>query len=468
MLLERFTTPGLAHYSYLVACEESGVAAVVDPRRDVDEYVRFAADRGLDIRLVLETHIHADYASGALELATLTGAELALSAYDEGEQYDVGFPHRELRDGETLELGSVRIEVLHTPGHTPEHLSFLVSDRAEDPDRRALLSGDFLFVGSLGRPDLLGEGEAAALAGRLFRSVREKLAPLPDDVEVHPAHGAGSLCGAGMSGRAESTLGFERISNPYLNPDLGKDAFIDRILATAPPFPAYYLRMKRLNADGPPPATELLERRRLDCSEAHRLVEEKGAVVVDVRDQLEFGVGHVRGAFGIGYGPGLSTWAPWVVPYDRPLVLQPATPGGADGAIRALLRVGLDRIEGWFQGTPAECSDAGFEIQKLPQIGPQELADEVAAGEVTLIDVRSEKEWAMGHAEGATHIPVHAIVDRLDELGPTDTSLAIQCGSGYRSTIVASLLQQRGYDFVVNASGGMQAWAKSGQATITD
>jgi len=274
MLLERFEDKGLAHYSYALGCESAGIVAIVDPRRDVDVYREFAHHRGLRITHVLETHIHADFASGARELAECTGAELWLSAYDAGELYEVAFPHHRMHDAEALTLGNVRIEARHTPGHTPEHLAFLGFELARAPTTPAvMLSGDFLFVGSLGRPDLIGEHAKVALANALYNSVTQVLPSLPDGLEIHPAHGAGSMCGSGMSARPMSTLGFERVANPYLRAGLGRDAFVAEILGHVPPFPPYYKRMKQLNARGP--ATLDLPRglKSIDAHEFHALVD---------------------------------------------------------------------------------------------------------------------------------------------------------------------------------------------------
>jgi hydroxyacylglutathione hydrolase len=463
MLFERFEDSGLSQFSYAVGCPGAEAVAIVDPRRDVDVYETFAADRNVEITHVLETHVHADFASGARELAERTGASLCLSAYDEGEKYDVQFPHRELEDGSTLDLGSVRIRALHTPGHTPEHLSFLVYDTHRSADvPEVMLSGDFLFVGSLGRPDLLGEESKRELARRLFASVREKLAPLPDGLEVHPGHGAGSMCGAGMSARPLTTLGFERVANPYLDPGLTEQAFVEKILGSAPPFPPYYRRMKTLNAEGPPILGDLPGRDPIPVEEFHALVE-AGNVVVDLRDQLAFGGGHVPGALGIGVDGSLSTWAAWVVPYDQPILLIPETPFAVDPAVRALVRVGLDRIRGWLEGGMNAWRQEGLPIATLPQMSIPELARALESRDpVDVLDVRADGEWSAGHIEGAIHVHGGLLEDRLDEVPRNGRPLAVICGSGYRSTVAASVLKRAGFGDVRNVPGGMRAWRSAG------
>lgn len=467
MLFERFEDSGLSQFSYAVGCPGAGAIAIVDPRRDVDVYETFAADRGVEITHVLETHIHADFASGARELAERTGAALCLSAYDEGEKYEVAFPHRELEDGSTIEIGSVRIQALHTPGHTPEHLSFLAFDTHRSPDvPEVMLSGDFLFVGSLGRPDLLGEESKRDLARRLFASVRGKLAPLPDGLEVHPGHGAGSMCGAGMSARPLSTLGFERVANPYLDPGLSEDAFVEKILGSAPPFPPYYRRMKTLNSAGPAILGDLPGRDAIPVEEFHALVE-AGNVVVDLRDQLAFGGAHVPGALGIGVDGSLSTWAAWVVPYDQPILLVAETPFAVDPAVRALVRVGLDRIRGWLEGGMNAWRQEGLPIATLPQMSIPELAAALErGGAVDLLDVRGDAEWSGGHIDGAVHVHGGLLEDRLGEVPRNGRPLAVICGSGYRSTVAASVLKRAGFEDVRNVPGGMRAWRSAGLQVV--
>ncbi|MGH9314855.1 MAG: MBL fold metallo-hydrolase [Vicinamibacterales bacterium] len=468
MLFERFEDRGLSQYSYAVGCARAGVVAIVDPRRDVDVYLDVAAAKKVRITHVLETHIHADFASGARELAERAGAQYRPSGHDRGETYEVRVPHEDLRDGDAIELGSARLVARHTPGHTPEHLSFLVYDTARARDVPQLfLTGDFLFVGSLGRPDLLGEAAKAALAHQLFDSVRERVADLPDGVEVHPGHGAGSMCGAGMSERPMSTLGFERIANPYFNRRLSRDEFVHKILTSVPPFPPYYARMKALNAEGPPILNGLPG---LEPTPAARFrdLANRGHVVIDLRDQIGFGGGHIPAAFGIGAGQNLSTWASWVVPYETPILLVAGDPQLIPDAIRSLVRVGLDQVVGYLDGGMMSWTSAGFPTVTIEQVTPEVLRERLAGDRtLTMLDVRSEAEFQGGHIDGAIHIMGGALNDRVDELrgrGP----IAVTCGTGYRSTVAASVLERAGITDVINLTGGMTAWVRAGLPVRTD
>ncbi len=468
MLFETFEEKGLAQFSYAVGCPAAGEMAVIDPRRDTDIYLDFAAAQGLRISHVLETHIHADYASGARELAERTGAALWLSAYDQGEIFEVGFPHREARDGDELRIGSVKIQAVHTPGHTPEHLSFLVYDGSRSLEVPLLmLTGDFLFVGSLGRPDLLGEEAKRELASRLFDSVRGKLAGLPDGLEIRPAHGAGSLCGAGMSGRPLSTLGYERATNPYLDPRLSRQEFIESILGSVPPFPDYYRRMKALNSVGAPsragrsPMPAMLPAELRDAIAA-------GHQVVDLRDPGAFGAGHIPGSLGIGAGPSFLVWAPWVVSYDAPVLLVAPDQETAVQAQRELARVGLDDVRGWLLGGITGAggwAEAGLPLATLPQVTPEELAGTLrSADAVQVVDVRGRTEWDRGHIPEAIHLPLAELALRSGELN--GKPLALVCGSGYRSTLAAGVLERSGFHHLHNVIGGMTAWKGAGLPTV--
>ncbi|MCI0651355.1 MAG: MBL fold metallo-hydrolase [Planctomycetes bacterium] len=461
MLFQRFEESGLSHYSYALGCAGAGEIAVVDPRRDVDEYLAYAEQQGVRIAHVLETHIHADFASGARELAERAGATLWESGYDRGERYEIAFAHRDLGDGDEVAIGSVRIRALHTPGHTPEHLSFLVFDTARARDVPLLmLSGDFLFVGSLGRPDLLGEEAKRELAAKLFASVRGKLRDLPDGLEVHPAHGAGSLCGAGMTARAYTTLGFERISNPYLAPSLTEKEFIARILESVPLFPDYYRRMKALNAAGPPLLGGVPGQRAIAAGRFREFVDQ-GHVVIDLRDALAFSGGHIPGAFGIGAGTSAGVWASWVVPYDAPLLLVAADAKEAESATRMLVRVGLDGVAGFLAGGISAWRAAGLPLRQTQMMQVDELAAALGRGaRLRVLDVRSAAEWKSGHITGAEHSFAGTIAAEAARLREKGGPLAIICGSGYRSTVAASVLERAGILDSINVIGGMTAWRR--------
>ncbi len=453
---------GCRRYSYAVGCEAAGTIAIVDPRRDLDVFLEFAHTRDLRITHVLETHIHADFASGARELAERTGAELWLSAYDDGELYEVAFPHRPMHDGEALTLGRVRLEARHTPGHTPEHLSFLGFDMARAPTvPQILLSGDFLFVGSLGRPDLIGEAATLRLAGELYDSVTRVLPPLGDLLEIHPAHGAGSMCGSGMSARPMSTLGYERIANPYLRKGLSREQFIAEILEHVPPFPPYYTRMKVLNSRGAPGVDPLPGLEPLPAREFHARIR-SGCVVIDLRDQLSFGAGHVPGAFGIGAAGSLSMWAAWVVPYETPLLLVASDAAQADEAVRALVRVGLDGVEGYLDGGMESWMAAGYDVAHTRQAAANDVAGDMRRGHLQVLDVRSDEEWKSGHVPHATHLMAGYLAERAWSLPREGTTLAIMCATGYRSTVAASVLERAGFTNLLNVTGGMGAWQHAG------
>lgn len=462
MLFEQFEVKGLSHYSYAVGCESCKQMILVDPKRDIDTYIGFAERQNMTISHVLETHIHADYASGALELATRTGARIFLSAYDKDEAYEATFPHEELRDGDAIEVGTIGFKVMHTPGHTPEHISFLVFDHDSSKEvARFLLSGDFLFVGSLGRPDLLGEDTKRQLAEGLFESVKNKLASLPDGLEVYPAHGAGSLCGSGMGGRPHSTLGFERVANPYLDDSLTKEQFIERILNSAPPYPDYYQRMKKINSKGPTMLNGLPGLQAIDVNQFRKLVE-SNYTVIDLRDHLSFGAGHIPGSYGIGAGPSLSVWASWVAPYEKPILLVAPDAESVAPAVRELVRVGLDDIKGYLKGGMESWIVKGYAIQKIPQLSVTELNRYLQNGdEIEVLDVRTDEEWESGHIKGARHIMGGEIDKNLSDIPGNNKKLAVICDSGYRSTVAASILQQHGFDSVFNVTGGMGAWQEA-------
>jgi len=467
MLFERISEPGLSQYSYIVGCQGAKQIAVVDPMRDIDVYIDFAQSRGVEISHVLETHIHADFASGARELAERTGAALCLSAYDEGEQFEVAYPHRKMRDGDTIDIGGARLVGFHTPGHTPEHMSWLVYDLHRSPETpMAMLSGDFLFVGSLGRPDLLGPEETEGLTRKLYASV-QSIAALPDSMEIHPGHGAGSMCGAGMSGRPMSTLGYERIANPMLDSSLNEDAFVEKMLCNLPPRPAYYTRMKELNSRGPATLGPISAGPAITPADVEDQIAQ-GHILIDLRSQTDFGRCHVPGSICIGIGKSFSTWAAWMLPPDTPLILAAESTNDVETAVRGLVRVGLDNVAGHITGGVQAWIDSGLRTDRHDVIPSSELQERLAMGEpLCVLDVRSDAEWNAGHIPEAEHVPLPDLPNRIDQFRNRGPVVAV-CGGGYRSTIAASLLQKAGVEVVLDQLGGMAAWNRAGCSTTTE
>jgi hydroxyacylglutathione hydrolase len=446
MKIERFEVAGLAQYSYVVS--DRGEAVVIDPIRDVERYVEYAEREGLRIRAVVETHIHADFAAGSLALVETTGAELALSGYDDGERYVYAMSHRRLMDGDAVTVGGVRLEALFTPGHTPEHMSFLLRD--ESGELRAIFSGDFLFAGALGRPDLLGEEAKIGLARELYKSVRERIAALPDELAVYPGHGAGSLCGAGMSDRAETTIGHERRTNPFFG--YGEEEFVDRILASVPPMPSYYPRMKELNANGAPVLRELPGGVALSAAQLDEL--RADATLLDVRDIEAFAHGHLNGAINLGVDGNLSTWAGWLLDPTKPIVL--IGDGSDEEAARiALVRVGLDSIVGHLEGGMRTWLEAGMPVETTDEMAASQVIQQL--GKLLVLDVRNDSEFAHGSISGARHIALGELAGRLGELERGRPVVTV-CESGYRAGAAASLLQAAGLEGVSTMTGGMAAW----------
>ena len=446
----RFFDEGLAQASYLLACTRTRRAVVIDPRRDIEEYLGVAAGQGLTITHAIETHVHADFVSGARELAAL-GADVV-----SGPGAWLRFDHDERGDGDVLHIGDVQLTFLHTPGHTPEHISIL----AREPGEAArVFTGDTLFVGAVGRPDLLGEAVAHQLAQDLHQSLFGKLLTLDDDVEVHPAHGAGSLCGAGIGSASLSTIGHERRRNPLLQ-YRSRDEFVTAVLGDLPETPPYFARMKRVNRDGPPVlglSTVALPPLITPAAAADRIA--AGAWMLDVRPAVEYGRGHVPGAINLGPGAKLGYWAGWIVPEDaRVILMLDGGPRHAAEVRRQLLRVGLDAIEGMVDGGFAGWRAASLPVHTLQQISAIELRTRVShPSSMTLLDVRSPQEWKAGHIPGAVHMPVGEIASRVHEI-PRGTLVATLCEGGYRSALAASLLERYGFASVANVTEGMGAW----------
>jgi len=448
-MFQRHFDEGLAQCSYLMACERTREAIVIDPRRDVAAYVEAAERHGLRIVYAIETHIHADFVSGSRELAAVGARVIG------GPGSALGFDFHEARDGETLRVGDIGLRFLHTPGHTPEHISIAV----EAPDAPArVFTGDTLFVGAVGRPDLLGDELTRRLAGELYDSLFVRLLALPDHVEVHPGHGAGSLCGAGIGQEPHSTIGRERQFNPMLR-HASRESFVAAVLGDLPDTPSYFPRMKKINREGPPVlglARALPSVRAVTPRDAAAMASE-GAWIVDLRTGDEFAAGHPQGAVHLGFGAKVGYWAGWILPGDARIVLLAGSDSQIPGAHAQLLRVGLDRIEGVIAGGFDAWRREGLAVQSTPQIDVRELRTRVRSGApLTLLDVRTRKEFAGGHVEGALNVPVGEVPRmRAASSGPP---VATMCEGGYRSSLAASLLQRQGVPNVINVTGGMSAY----------
>lgn len=470
MLLKRFYDDKLAQASYLVGCQATGEALVVDPTRDVAQYTAAAEAEGVRITHVTETHIHADFVSGSRELAAGTGARLFLS--DEGgADWKYAFAAEAgatlLHDGDSFMVGNIRIDVLHTPGHTPEHLSFIVTDTPATTRAMGVFSGDFVFVGDVGRPDLLEKaagvtGTMEAGARTLFRSL-ERFRRLPDYLQVWPGHGAGSACGKALGAVPSTTIGYEKIANWGLATD-DEALFVEQVLAGQPEPPRYFAEMKRINRDGPRLLHGFTRPERLPDADLHTMLDE-GATVVDTRPWQEFAAAHIPGTINIPLGKSFTTWAGWLVPYDRDfhMIVDDARQDAVDEVVRDLAMIGLDRFAGYFGSGVVESWGANEQpVGSVPQIDARELAAALERGDVAVVDVRGSAEWEAGHLPGVPNIPLGHLTERLGEL-PTDKPLVLQCQGGARSAIATSVLRARGIGRVVNLQGGFAAWEAEGR-----
>ncbi|HEX7088412.1 MAG TPA: MBL fold metallo-hydrolase [Vicinamibacterales bacterium] len=464
MLVRRFFDERLAQASYLIGCLETKQALVVDANRDVDQYIRAADAEGLAITHVTETHIHADYVSGSRELAARTGARLYLS--DEGdEHWKYAFAADAnavlLKDGDTFDVGSVRIQAVHTPGHTPEHLMFLVTDTSTADEPVAALTGDFIFVGDVGRPDLLERaanfaGTMVAGARTLFRSLKV-MERYPDYLQIWPAHGAGSACGKGLGALPQSTLGWERRFNWAFRID-DEETFVQRVLEGQPDPPAYFALMKKVNKEGPALRGPITAPPRLPAARLDALLA-SGARVVDTRDAEVYAAGHVPGTINLPLTRAFTTWAGWLLPYteDIYLIAEDAAERRIVEAVRELALIGLDRIAGWFGGDVL----AGRELRTIEQVDARTAAARVEAGEVDVVDVRSRAEYDAGHMRGARHIPLGQLLKNLHTL-PAGRPILVHCQGGTRSAIGASLLDAAGFTQVSNLTHGFREWMEAG------
>ena len=465
MFFEQFVLPSLGHASYVVGDERTGRALLLDPRRDVDVYFDYLRSKGLRLEHAVDTHGHNDYLSGLQEVVARQRVELL--GYAEA---DLGYDHRPIKDGEVIEMGDVTFEVLHTPGHTPEHISLLVYDESSDDEPALMLSGGALLVGDLARPDLLGGPEAAREAATEFcHTIQEKILwKLADHVEVFPTHVSGSLCGGNIGTRLSTTVGYERKTNAVLSRISSSEEFVDECIRVdnLPAVPPYWRRMRAQNLAGPELLGVLPEPSPLQVAEVAE-AQERGATVLDTRDPDAFSGAHIPGALNVGLGSSFPTWAGTVVSPGSPVVLVLDRPGDLWEATWELLRIGYDLPIGWLAGGMGSWRRSERETATLPQIPVDELRDRHRRGEIEVLDVRQPAEWAAGHIAGARFVTGADLPSRIDDV-PSERPVAVVCGAGYRSSALASLLASRTGRKYASVLGGMSAWRAAGYETTTD
>ncbi|MCL4871141.1 MAG: MBL fold metallo-hydrolase [Anaerolineae bacterium] len=463
MLLKYFYDDKLAHASYMVGCQRTGEAVIIDAGRDVQQYLDAATKEEMRIVGAADTHIHADYVSGARELAERVGAKLYVS--DEGDEnwkyeFAAAYNHQLLKDGDIFTIGNIKFETFYSPGHTPEHISFILTDMGGGADKpMGIFTGDFIFVGSIGRPDLLekaaGIGNTAVPgAYQQFESI-QRFKQLPDYLQVWPAHGAGSACGKGLGAIPSTTVGYEKMFNPMLQYD-NPSEFVEALLDGQPEAPRYFAVMKKVNKEGPEVLGERPLPDKLAVTELEPLLA-ADQMVLDTRSDAAFAQAHLPGSLNISL-KNLAVWSGWLVDYHKPLYLI-STPSELAEAVRVLAKVGIDNVVGYFDAN--EVAAAGLMSQSYEVKRPQEVAEQILSGRVTLLDIRAESEWNEARLPNACHIMLGYLPQRADEV-INGNPIVVLCRTGNRSAIAASLLQAQGAQEVINLAGGIVEWQQAG------
>lgn len=457
MYFEQFYLGCLAHASYLLASE--GEAVVVDPQRDVDLYIKAAADHGVTIRHIFESHLHADFVSGHRELAARTGAKIYM-----GARAGATFPHVDVSDGFELKFGKASIRVVETPGHTPESICLVVTDHEKSDAPWAVLTGDTLFIGDVGRPDLSPQHTPAQLAGMLYDSLHQKLLTLADSVLVYPAHGAGSLCGKNMRAERSSTIGTERLTN-YALQIKSREEFIAQLTSHLPTRPEYFAKDAEINRTGAAPLSELPALRSISPLELQKMLKD-GEIALDVRPGDEFAAGHVPGSVNIALSGQFASWAGTVLGLSSHPVLVAASDAQIEEARTRLARVGIEALDGYLAGGVAAWNQAGLPVATVEQVTVDDLNSRLRSGGLQVLDVRREPEWDAAHVEDAVWWPLDNFKVSPPEIDH-DVPLAVHCKSGYRSIIACSLLQRAGFGRVINVVGGFDAWQQAKLPSVT-
>lgn len=461
MFFERVYEKGLAQASYLIGCQATKEAIVIDPKRDIDTYLEIADRENLKITHIAETHIHADFLSGSLELANATGAKIFLS--DEGGiDWQYQFDHMGLKDGDEIKIGNIKLKVMHTPGHTPEHISFILTDTPASAEPIMIFTGDFVFVGDVGRPDLLEK--AAGIEGTMIKGAKQmyesiqKFKSLPDHLQVWPAHGVGSACGKALGAVPGSTVGYEKLSNWALKIN-DEETFVNALLDGQPEPPKYFAMMKKLNKIGPKILGSIPHPARLSVDKFKDAVE-KGCRIVDTRDKLSFGGGHIPGSLNIQDNNSFSTWAGWMLDYENPFILI-APEQRIDALNKALIRIGMDNLAGYLSDID-KLEASGIALETLDLINPAELHENII--DYKLVDVRNYTEFNISHIPNSINIHTGYLEKNLHKINQEEKIL-LYCTSGDRSSIAASYLQKLGYKNVSNLSGGINNWIQAGYKT---
>lgn len=453
MIIQQFFIKGIAHSSYLLGGTKT--CAIIDPQRDVDIYMEAANSLGLKIKHIFETHLHADFVSGHIEFAKKT--DVKIYAPESGK---CRFEHVALAEGDLIEIEDMVINVLETPGHTPEHMSYVITDRSRGDDPVGVFCGDTLFVGDVGRPDLF-PGKAKELASNLYDSLHEKLLKLPDFCEVYPAHGAGSLCGRAMGAKRTSTIGYERKYNAALLIK-DRDEFIKSLTTNMPPAPDHFSRCSDINRKGPNLLRHLPVLEEIEPANFNNLYKKTDSIVLDIRSYEAFGGQHVPGAYHIDMRGNFATFAGWILPQDKNILLVSDTPEQAQTAAVWLRRVGLDQVTGCLKGSMYTWANAGFPTDHVIQVSATELYNMTSSKQkMAIIDVRTSSEYESFHINGAIHIPATDLRQRYKELDPGIPTVVI-CGSGQRSSMGCSILRQHGFKQLYNTAGGMSGYSAAG------
>ena len=458
MFVKQFVDEGLGNASYLVASEETGLAVAIDPQRDVDRYIQVAEGLGLRLAYALDTHLHADFVSGARELAAQAGVQIGASA-----EAELAFEHLPLKEGDTISLGDLTVEVLATPGHTPEHISFTVS-KAEGAKPLALFSGGALIVGGAARTDLLGHDLSEPLARKLYRTIHHKLLRFPDEVTVYPTHGAGSFCAAPSTAERVTTIGRERQRNPLVQAD-SEETFVRLALSDLPSYPTYYRYMRPINQRGPRVLGGVPVLTPLSPEAVHQQMTQ-GVAVIDTRPPRAFAAGHIPGAYGIPLAAPLITWAGWVVPFGTPIILIADEPAQREEAVRQLIRIGYEDLRGFLDGGMEAWEAADLPVSRTPVISVEELHRDLQRGQIPIVlDVRLDAEWRAGHLPKAIHIEAGRLADGPPPL-PRDQRIAVHCGHSDRATVSISLLERHGFRDLLLVDGGFEGWEAAGYEVI--